>query len=231
MTEITRKHFRFPAYDDHLGVKLKNENKRVLFDGQDDLLNDTKEQALFEEIQGFHFDDYSKNMDQSNATINARHSSAQQENLAKHKEKLPDYRSGKSQQPKRSGQSSLFGNGQRVNPANKRETKSSQGLLNTNGRERSYFVPKYVPASIIPDTKKKKISEEELLTALKKEKNAYLLFDTGDTPYQGKQEEANQEKSRTNKEVNHKNRGVLDRSLKGLIEDQGNTLNENGYFR
>ena len=60
MTEIKRKHFRFPAYDDHIGVKLKNENRRVLFDGQDDLMTDTSDKPLFEQINEFHFEDYSK---------------------------------------------------------------------------------------------------------------------------------------------------------------------------
>ncbi len=43
MKEIRRKHFRFPAYDDELGVKLTSEKKRVLFDGQEDLFKTPKQ--------------------------------------------------------------------------------------------------------------------------------------------------------------------------------------------
>jgi len=40
MNEIRRKHFRFPAYDDEIGVKLAKNQRRVLFDAQDDLLTE-----------------------------------------------------------------------------------------------------------------------------------------------------------------------------------------------
>ena len=54
MKEIRRKHFRFPAYDDELGVKLTSEKKRVLFDGQEDLLTE-QNQHPFEQMNEFHF--------------------------------------------------------------------------------------------------------------------------------------------------------------------------------
>ena len=54
MKEIRRKHFRFPAYDDELGVKLTNDKKRVLFDGQEDLLTE-QNQSPFEQMKEFHF--------------------------------------------------------------------------------------------------------------------------------------------------------------------------------
>ncbi len=50
MKEIRRKHFRFPAYDDELGVKLTSEKKRVLFDGQEDLLTE-QNQHPFEQMK------------------------------------------------------------------------------------------------------------------------------------------------------------------------------------
>ncbi len=54
-------------------------------------------------------------------------------------------------------------------------------------RERSYFVPKYVPASIIPDPRESKISEDHLIESMKKTDDSYLLFDTEPTPYQEKE--------------------------------------------
>ncbi len=41
--------------------------------------------------------------------------------------------------------------------------------VDTKVRERSYFVPKYVPASIIPDPRESKISEEHLIESMKKQ--------------------------------------------------------------
>lgn len=230
MTEIKRKHFRFPAYDDHIGVKLKNENRRVLFDGQDDLMTDTSDKPLFEQINEFHFEDYSKNEKNPHSTVNVRHASTQKANLAKHKQNLPDYRQSKKTQTKRNSQTN-FGYTRHASPSEQRptqeKTNKSRSVFNRSGRERSYFVPKYVPASIIPDPKKNKISEEELLASIKKEKNAYLLFETENTPYDGKQGvKMNQEKSSSKK-----THGVLDRSLEGLINDQGNSLKGNGYFQ
>ena len=55
MNEIRRKHFRFPAYDDEIGVKLAKNQRRVLFDGQDDLLTENNNQPMFEQMQEFHF--------------------------------------------------------------------------------------------------------------------------------------------------------------------------------
>ncbi|MBO1301088.1 MULTISPECIES: hypothetical protein [unclassified Enterococcus] len=229
MTEIKRKHFRFPAYDDHIGVKLKNENRRVLFDGQDDLMTDTSDKPLFEQINEFHFEDYSKKEKNSHATVNVRHASTQKENLAKHKQNLPDYRQSNTTKTKRNSQTS-FGYARRNSTSEQRppqeKKSSSRSVFNSSVRERSYFVPKYVPASIIPDQKKNKISEEELIASIKKEKNAYLLFEAENTPYDGKQSVTMDEKKHPSK----KNHGVLDRSLEGLINEQGDSLNGNGYF-
>ncbi|BDP77032.1 hypothetical protein EfmAA242_12600 [Enterococcus faecium] len=41
-------------YDDELGVKLTNDKKRVLFDGQEDLLTE-QNQSPFEQMKEFHF--------------------------------------------------------------------------------------------------------------------------------------------------------------------------------
>ena len=231
MTEIKRKHFRFPAYDDHIGVKLKNENRRVLFDGQDDLMTDTSDKPLFEQINEFHFEDYSKNEKNPHSTVNVRHASTQKANLAKHKQNLPDYRQSKKTQTKRNSQTN-FGYTRHASPSEQRPT---QEKTKTNHEVYSIVREENVlilylstyPLRSFLIRRKNKISEEELLASIKKEKNAYLLFETENTPYDGKQGvKMNQEKSSSKK-----THGVLDRSLEGLINDQGNSLKGNGYFQ
>ncbi|MEN2251205.1 hypothetical protein AAH984_13285, partial [Enterococcus faecium] len=52
--ENRRKHIRFPAYDDELGVTLTNDMKRVVFDGHEDLLT-AQNVSPFEQMKEFHF--------------------------------------------------------------------------------------------------------------------------------------------------------------------------------
>lgn len=91
MKEIRRKHFRFPAYDDELGVKLTNDKKRVLFDGQEDLLTD-QNQSPFEQMKEFHFTNTNtEKIRRKRRATNGLKSAPRKENLEKHKGKLPDY--------------------------------------------------------------------------------------------------------------------------------------------
>lgn len=91
MKEIRRKHFRFPAYDDELGVKLTNDKKRVLFDGQEDLLTE-QNQSPFEQMKEFHFTNTNtEKIRRKRRATNGLKSAPRKENLEKHKGKLPDY--------------------------------------------------------------------------------------------------------------------------------------------
>ncbi|MBO0482062.1 hypothetical protein [Candidatus Enterococcus courvalinii] len=252
MKEIKRKHFRFPAYDDETGVKLSTESNRVLFDGVDDLMNQTDQhpQQRYGRTKEFHFDEsereQTRQKKQRRTMSETTKVAPRQEKLERYKESLPEY--GKHYQPKTSptGQKKLFGEKNHVqtnqsvtSPA--RSTKSSK--TNNVTHERSYFVPKFIPASIIPDPRETQVTENELIQSMKKTEDAYLLFDTESTPYQEKKgdktvksfhkgEEETAVKT-TNKKTTKakKAHGVLERSLHGLIEDQGNSLKENSYFK
>lgn len=86
MKEIRRKHFRFPAYDDELGVKLTNDKKRVLFDGQEDLLTE-QNQSPFEQMKEFHFTNTNtEKIRRKRRVTNGLKSAPRKENLEKHKE-------------------------------------------------------------------------------------------------------------------------------------------------
>ena len=224
MKEIRRKHFRFPAYDDELGVKLTSEKKRVLFDGQEDLLTE-QNQHPFEQMKEFHFTNTNtEQVRRKRRATNGLKSAPRKENLEKHKEKLPDYTGHHHSELTSTGRKKLFG-------------ESSRPV-----RERSYFVPKYVPASIIPDPRESKISEEHLIESMKKTDDSYLLFDTEPTPYQEKRNDEPsvrtfnrtktlEETKQSEEKKSKKSHSILERSLQGLIDDQGNSLGENSYFK
>lgn len=189
MKEIRRKHFRFPAYDDELGVKLTSEKKRVLFDGQEDLLTE-QNQHPFEQMNEFHFTNTNtEQVRRKRRATNGLKSAPRKENLEKHKEKLPDYTGHHQSELTSTGRKKLFGESSRPVRQSETRTESRNTMRNSSVDtkvQRSYFVPKYVPASIIPDPRESKISEEHLIESMKKTDDSYLLFDTEPTPYQEK---------------------------------------------
>ncbi|MDT2650444.1 hypothetical protein P7D44_08845 [Enterococcus hirae] len=244
MNEIRRKHFRFPAYDDEIGVKLAKNQRRVLFDGQDDLLTENNNQPMFEQMQEFHFAQGDAREQRKRRNLsNSKKSTIPKENLVRHKEQLPDYHTHQAsnrpltnQRTRKAADSMNSQKSQEQHTSTKAYTSNQQ----KNGRGRSYFVPKYVPASIIPDPKVSSISDAELVDSMKKMKDSYLLFDNEPVPYQTKKagspsvqpfNKAEKEPLSATSKRKDKNHGILERSLKGLIEEQGNSLGENSYFK
>ena len=71
----------------------------------------------------------------------------------------------------------------------------------------------------------------------------YLLFDTEPTPYQEKrnasarlyehsiEQKRQRETKQSEEKKSKKSHGILERSLQGLIDDQGNSLGANSYFK
>ncbi|HBL2037569.1 TPA: hypothetical protein LP435_001718 [Enterococcus faecium] len=246
MKEIRRKHFRFPAYDDELGVKLTNDKKRVLFDGQEDLLTE-QNQSPFEQMKEFHFTNTNtEKIRRKRRATNGLKSAPRKENLEKHKGKLPDYTGHYQSEITSTGRKKLFGDSSRSVRQSETRTESKHTTRNASVdkkvRERSYFVPKYVPASIIPDPRESKISEDHLIESMKKTDDSYLLFDTEPTPYQEKRNgepsvrtfnrtKTLEETKQSEEKKSKKSHGILERSLQGLIDDQGNSLGENSYFK
>ena len=242
MKEIRRKHFRFPAYDDELGVKLTNDKKRVLFDGQEDLLTE-QNQSPFEQMKEFHFTNTNtEKIRRKRRATNGLKSAPRKENLEKHKGKLPDY-TGHYQSEITSTGRKTFGDSSRSVRQSETRTESKHTTRNasvdTKVRERSYFVPKYVPASIIPDPRESKISEDHLIESMKKRMTLICCSIQNRRRIKKKMvsrlyEHSIEQNVRGNKAVRRKNRkshGILERSLQGLIDDQGNSLGENSYFK
>ncbi len=236
MKEIRRKHFRFPAYDDTTGVKLEKKEKRILFDGQDELLTELTKQPMFEQMQEFHFsDDSVKEQRKRRKVGQSKQPTVARENLEKYKDRLPDYPVHKGLGRSLSKDSNQVSS---VKTPRRSNQESQTDVPSTTKRERSYFVPKYVPASIISEPKEQTISDNELIQSMKKTEDSYLLFDNEPVPYQEKKADEpsvkpfhKSEKNAPEQSKKERGHGILERSLQGLIEDQGNSLGENSYFK
>lgn len=242
---IKRKHFRFPAYDDEIGVKLESENRRVLFGSEEDFITSAKSGEVNE-----------RSVRRSQKMTNEKqgHSIQQKEELAKHKANLPDYNKPRKTEKTATGKQNLFGE-QHKHVANLAKSRTSahsaEPMRSTkkNYSGRSYFVPKYIPASIIPDEPDSAIREDELIDSMKKTEQSFLMFDTEPAAFQERTDEDpsvkkfNKPKSevkitrkefkkmdKPTDEATKKHRSILDRSLSGLIEEESTDLEKNGYF-
>lgn len=239
---VKRNHFRFPAYDDDAGVKLKQEKKKNFSQEDDWILTEIKDSGPAQREQPRALRRTAKSSQEKYG-----HSLRQKEELKQHKENLPNYSLRNRQEEKPTDKKELFGdNGRRSTYKVKSKSDTETASVKKEYSGRSYFVPKYIPASIIPDKENERQSSEELLQSMEKPKESYLTFDTAPAAYQVKNEDdptvkkfqhteaANMTRSQyraTSKQSNDKKRSVLERSLKGIIEESKTDLNQNGYFK
>ncbi|MGX7192383.1 hypothetical protein [Enterococcus moraviensis] len=191
-TQIKRKHFRFPAYDDDLGVKLVSENKRTLFQDEPMLSNTaTQPQKSTPVIDPVSVQPIIQKQPTQTNNHHVSHSQEQVAELARHKSNLPNYMMthNKTTSPKQKTnlfgdmpKRSSFGFGSKQSSSKNKAAFSKDFTYET----RSYFVPKYIPASVIPEEKVPALTEQELAEAMKKDQNSYLLFDDEPAAFQVK---------------------------------------------
>lgn len=241
--DVKRKHFRFPAYDDADGVKLESEHKPAFSKDNDWILTDIKDTLTRTKVE-------KETIDRKvpSSQRNRGHNVQQKEELAQHRANLPRYekRPVKEQQP--TGKTSFFGSQAKRSSyqVTSKETKAepmASPKKEYNGR--SYFVPKYIPASIIPDEQKPDISHNDLLDSMTKPRESYLLFDQEPAAYQVKESNdptvkkfnrpqgvgMTRSQYRAAGKKTGEKKGLLDRSLQGMIEDDQMDAEKNGYFR
>ncbi|MDN6639645.1 MAG: hypothetical protein L0L10_02575 [Tetragenococcus sp.] len=179
--QIKRKHARFPAFSDDTGVKTHSEKKHPPFSNDENwILTEERDVPLTKPVlkenkkkRGFR---RSKKASQEKSGLTPQ----EQNELEEHRKHLSDYSPGQTKE-----KNSIF------NRNRKRTTTGSQRPADSIKKESdrgSYFTPKYIPASMIPDKKEDKYSEKELLNSLKKSKDDYLLFDTTTTAFKDKKE-------------------------------------------
>lgn len=301
-TQIKRKHFRFPAYDDESGVKLVSENKRTLFQEEPILTkmgtkipNQKQKQQSAPVIDPVDIQPALKKQPTQTNNQHISHSQEQVAELARHKSNLPNYMMTHNKPTSPKQKSNLFGS--KPNRSSygigyqQSSSKNKAGFSkNFTYDTRSYFVPKYIPASVIPEEQAPALTEHELAEAMKKDQNSYLLFDDEPAAFQvkgnedptvqkfnipktspeipvtrrqyqqikpdmerfGKEEDISHSLPRSRKELKtakenaksqtaygqkvaeaeqDKKRGILDKSLSGIIEDSSMELENSKYFK
>lgn len=259
-SDISRKHYRFPAYKDDEGVKIQREEKRNLFahdrswliteekvgERQPEPVDRRRESAFSKRTEATERTlrrSRRETLEKQGLTIN------QKKELKKHRDNLPDYSRKTPVEVDAAGRTSLFGKEPRTsslrNPSGKGEHASGEGSLKRQYSGRSYFVPKYIPASVIPDKKAGAISKAELLAAMEKPKDSFLTFDNETAAYQEKKEDTPSVSKFPAEEISadsahegqaaangsERRRSVLDRSLSGMIEEEAEVADKNSYFK
>lgn len=204
--QVTRKHFRFPAYDDQLGVKLPTENRRKLFQNEP-LLNERGNLTAdgYPEFEPTTINEpttATATVAQKNqaTAIDSKqaHTKEQVEELKRHKLNLPDYSTNHTRVLEPQKKPNLFGSMHKKSKETfesssfgKRSTGRKITSFNDSKKTESYFVPTYVPASVIPDEvpEMAEITDSDLLAAMKKDSKSYLILDNEDTLFREKKTE------------------------------------------
>ncbi|MFV0558153.1 MAG: hypothetical protein ACK5MW_05905 [Enterococcus sp.] len=239
-SEIKRKHFRFPAYEDELGVKIKSE-KPTNFSNSNDWILTEVEEASGLDLANFKHPEVKRESatvvneralrrSKKTTTQQPRPHNVQKDELSRHRSNLPDYHQRQAPEVSTTGKKTLFGDLKRSTPkAQATKVEKQDPSLKREYSGRSYFVPKYIPASILPDEEKEQVTTAEIVDAMAKAEENYLLFDQEPAAYLTKKESdpSVRKFKKTTGEI--KKRAVMDRSLKGLIEDEKD-LGQNGYF-
>lgn len=177
--QIKRKHARFPVFSDETGVKTHSEKKHPPFSNDENwILTEERDVPLTKPVlqenkkkRGFR---RSKKASQEKSSLTTQ----EQNELEKHRKNLSDYSPGKTKE-----KNGLFNRNRKRTAAGPQRPASS---IKTESNRGSYFTPKYIPASMIPDKKEDKYSEKELLNSMKKSQDDYLLFDTTTTAFNDK---------------------------------------------
>ena len=237
--EIKRKHTCFPAYSDETGVKIKREEKRTPFSSDENwILTEESETPFYSKKENNKGE--LKDLRRSNRSVasKAGHSIRQKEELKRHRSNLPDYSKRVEMEVTKTGKRQFFGDApKQASYLVKEKAAESVPSVKRQYSGRSYFVPKYIPASIIPDEQDTTITENQLLDSMEKATESYLLFDTDLTPYQERKDgDPSVRKFGTEKEIRkatektQKKRMRLERSLEGMIEQERDDLTKGNYF-
>jgi len=242
--EIKRKHFRFPAYSDETGVKLESKRKDSSFSNDENWII-TEENVQTPPSQRVVRDEYrTLRRSPRSSQEKAGQSIQQREELKKHRQNLPDYTKRYQPEISSTGKKRLFGE-TALQSTFKVQEKRSEPLPRKNENiSRSYFVPKYIPASMIPEDDSKEVIDKQVLLS-SMEKESYLLFDNEPAAFQERKDSdpvvskfkqprtalsmtRRQYRETSKKE---KKRSVLDQSLEGLIKNETFESDSKGYFK
>lgn len=189
INSVKRKHFRFPAYDDDMGVKLVYENPRELFKDYPILTQVTPKDTgnpngVDSDIYGLGSRNY----------MNKVGSQTETDLSAYTKTELPNYMLQKNKAHAEKEKKSIFSGNKKVSIFRKSSAVDDNEVpakikKDTEAESRQTFVPKSVPNSILSEETFINFSEDELVNSMKKDKSSYLLFDDEPTAFQVKKRE------------------------------------------
>lgn len=204
-----RKHYRFPAFDDEMGVKLSSGSHRVLFkdevflddntwgNSQGDSYNEFSENTRSYETNNRDNQDRSAVMQKDEDLFHSLdHLNFQQpirqepQMVQKPAEKLKRRPTGVYPQKDRANHSSYHRT--TTVPQKKDRDFTVRDRVNDFQVKRSHFVPKHIPASLVgkKEGQEEKVDRQQLLAAMRHEQDDYLMFDFDDqTNFQVKQHE------------------------------------------
>lgn len=236
--QMKRRYSRFPAFSDEEGVKIQRGEKRSSFSNDESWILTQENDAPFysrKENTG-----EVKDLRRSNRSTSSKagQSIRQREELKRHRSNLPDYSKRVELEVTKTGKKHFFGDGPKQASYLVKEKKAETiPSVKRQYSGRSYFVPKYIPASIIPDEQANAYSESELLASMTKTKESYLLFDSEGTPYQERKDNEPSVKKFVSKRANFENEEQpkkkkmrLERSLEGMIEQERDDFAPGNYF-
>ncbi|GAA3022960.1 hypothetical protein [Tetragenococcus solitarius] len=216
--QIKRKHSRFPVFSDETGVKIRSERKHPPFsDDEPWILTEASSTPLTKSVLKENKKKRGLRRTKKDTLEKAGLTIQEQNELKKHRKHLPSYSS------------------KNISTYQRTSVKQNQSVdsLKRKRDRQSYFASKYVPATASVNKKMHKNSDKELLHSLEKSQDDYLLFETDHSHFQPKNvlRQFNQNEAVDNQQTKEKNSNILNRSLKGMIEEDQNDLKGNGYFK
>ncbi|GMA71485.1 hypothetical protein GCM10025885_05340 [Tetragenococcus osmophilus] len=162
INQIQRKHVRFPAYSDDTGVKIQSKKYHTPFSNDENwILTEEKNIPLTKASQtnkkGARLRPSKKDI-QEKAGLTIQ----EQNELKEHKKHLPNYGFKKEKKAKNSA-------------FKKPSFKQNFQSVKQKDKKSSYFASEHVPASALS---KERNNKKEVMNALKKPAEDYVLFDT-----------------------------------------------------
>lgn len=175
-----RKNFRFPAFDDKEGVKLPKSSGRDLF--SDEFKTPFSEKHSAEEAETT-YEESNQQAEAAEPVMPEPYVPAKAEPLKR--EKRPDfsYQGPPMEETVVEVKKPVFYSDHRASLERKLTSEKKIDQRATSNAQpgkykgRSYFVPKHIPASIVPEGVEPAYSKQEIIDRMKKPKASYLILE------------------------------------------------------
>ena len=245
-----RKHFRFPLVSDDEPVRLANETKRILFEGEPDTLLSGNIDTYVNKKANVSKTTESVKEETTQTRLKKENYTQEKEalkNKSQHAQQLPERRSREMSSAKRpeikQTESSINRRSHRpiYQTTLNNEKKHQTFEKTTSVRKMSHqapFRPKQLPESLMSEAKTNVWKSAELANQIKEEKKDYLLFDTVNPDFEedkitNNDNDLNHRKASESDVTNQpmpKKKMRLEKSLSGIMDEEQSQLRANKYF-